>query len=170
MAAKPKEPRYMQFKGLLSLLILHELHLKRLCGEDLALKIGRRKGAKLTPGTIYPALKHLRSGKLVASRRFGRRKIYHLTDAGVAELRHHYAAFQSIFQGFKGKIRTPRKKGKKILTKTKTSRQTRTSPAEQRTSAKGSLESPAGKQSQRTRQPQKEKSQPGPSQRTTATL
>lgn len=91
----------LEFKGLLSFLILYELSLKPACGEDLAKKIGRRKGTQLTPGTIYPALKELRRQKLVRYRRYGRRKIYVLRQEGFDELERQYVLFTRYFWGLK---------------------------------------------------------------------
>ncbi|MBU0471779.1 MAG: helix-turn-helix transcriptional regulator [Nanoarchaeota archaeon] len=91
----------MELKGFLSFLILHEVGQKRLCGEDLAKKIGRRKGAMLTPGTIYPALKVLRKKKLVKYRRFGRKKVYQLTPEGEKEMELLYKLFSNYFYGLK---------------------------------------------------------------------
>ncbi len=91
----------LEFKGFLSFLILHELKSKALCGEDLAKKIGKRRGSTLTPGTIYPALKELRKRKLVRYRRFGRKKIYSLRDEGKDELERLYNQFSRYFWGLK---------------------------------------------------------------------
>ncbi len=99
-----KESKYLELKGFLSFLILHELDQKSLCGEDLAKKIGRRKGQMLTPGTIYPALKKLRNTKLVKFKRFGRKKMYVLTDIGSEELESLYKLFSNYFYGLKQKI------------------------------------------------------------------
>ena len=95
------ESEYMELKGFLSFLILHEVGQKRLCGEDLAKKIGRRKGAMLTPGTIYPALKKLRKKKLVKYVRFGRKKVYNLTPEGENEMKLLYKMFSNYFYGLK---------------------------------------------------------------------
>ncbi|NQU98970.1 PadR family transcriptional regulator [Candidatus Woesearchaeota archaeon] len=95
------ESEYLELKGFLSFLILHEVGRKRLCGEDLAKKIGRRKGAMLTPGTIYPALKKLRKKKLVKYRRFGRKKVYQLTPEGETEMKLMYKLFSNYFYGLK---------------------------------------------------------------------
>ncbi|MBC8501001.1 MAG: helix-turn-helix transcriptional regulator [Nanoarchaeota archaeon] len=95
------ESEYLELKGFLSFFILHEVGQKRLCGEDLAKKIGRRKGAMLTPGTIYPALKKLRKKKLVKYRRFGRKKVYQLTPEGEKELMLLYKLFSNYFYGLK---------------------------------------------------------------------
>ena len=47
-------PKYIELKGFLSFFILHELDQGPMSGDELAHEIGSRKGAKLTPGTIYP--------------------------------------------------------------------------------------------------------------------
>ncbi len=95
------ESEYLELKGFLSFLILHEVSLKKLCGEDLAKKIGRRKSSMLTPGTIYPALKKLRSQKLVKFRKDGRKKMYELTELGNNELQLLYKLFSNYFYGLK---------------------------------------------------------------------
>lgn len=102
----------LEFKGFLSFLILHEVKKKSLTGEDLAIKIGKRKGSTLTPGTIYPALKKLRSKKLVTYKQFGRRKVYSLTKTGEKELEKQYILFSRYFYGLKNKIK--KKHSKKI--------------------------------------------------------
>ncbi len=92
---------YFEFKGFLSFLILHELSINNLTGEDLAKKIGARKGTVLTPGTIYPALKKLRLQKLIRYKRDGRKKVYYLSDEGAAELKNLYVLFSRYFYGLK---------------------------------------------------------------------
>ncbi|MBN2459715.1 PadR family transcriptional regulator [Candidatus Woesearchaeota archaeon] len=102
---------YLELKGFLSFLILHELSLKNLCGDELSNKIGQRKKGPLTPGTIYPALKRLRKRKLLVYRRQGRKKVYFLTEQGKSELDNLYALFSTYFYGLKNKIlRKPLKK------------------------------------------------------------
>ncbi len=102
---------YLELKGFLSFLILHELSLKNLCGDELSTKIGERKKRPLTPGTIYPALKRLRKKKLIVYRRRGRKKVYFLTELGRKELFNLYALFSNYFYGLKNKIsRKPRKR------------------------------------------------------------
>jgi len=94
----------LHLKGFLSFLILHELNLNGLCGDELAKKIGRRKGAQLTPGTIYPALKRLRRKKLISYRRNGRKKVYLLTEDGKKETERLYFLFGNYFYGLKNII------------------------------------------------------------------
>lgn len=105
----PNTP-YIEFKGLLSFLILHELSSEKLYGEQLAERIGARKDEKLTPGTIYPALKHLKEGKLVKFTQDGRLKIYSLTPKGKKELKALYKLFGKYFAGLGSKIPKTRKK------------------------------------------------------------
>ena len=95
---------YLELKGFLSFLILHELNLKSLCGDELSKAIGKRRNCTLTPGTIYPALKRLRRKKLIAYRRQGRKKVYSLTDDGNEEIEHLYGLFSTYFYGLKNKI------------------------------------------------------------------
>lgn len=95
-----KYPQYVFPKGLLTLRIINELSKKSLCGDDLADIIGMRRGSKLTPGTIYPALKFLRRKKLVTVRKNGRKKIYSLTPNGKKE----YAALRKNFLEMFGTI------------------------------------------------------------------
>ena len=102
---KKQRTTLIEFKGFLSFLILHELNQKPLAGEDLAEKIGRRKGTVLTPGTIYPALKKLKNNKLVKFEKQGRRKVYTLTKKGKEELVISYSLFSNYFYGLKNKIR-----------------------------------------------------------------
>jgi DNA-binding PadR family transcriptional regulator len=103
---------YLELKGFLSFLILHELNLKSLCGDELSKAIGKRRNCTLTPGTIYPALKRLRRKKLIAHRRQGRKKVYSLTDIGKKEIEHLYGLFSTYFYGLKNKIvrNAPKKK------------------------------------------------------------
>jgi DNA-binding PadR family transcriptional regulator len=101
---KSSENDTLNLKGFLSFLLLHELNLNPLCGDELSKKIGKRKGTPLTPGTIYPALKRLRRGKLIAFKRFGRKKTYSLTDTGKKEIGRLYFLFGNYFYGLKDKL------------------------------------------------------------------
>ncbi len=79
-------PSCCDMRGFLSLLILWSLRKKSMSGEELAREIGARKGARLNPGTIYPALKRLAKEKMITYKAEGRVKRYSLTRAGRAEL------------------------------------------------------------------------------------
>ena len=97
-----QQPRIINTKGLLSFQIVHELSRKRLCGDELANLIGERKTTKLTPGTIYPALKKLRENKLIKMKQKGRKKIYFLTKKGEKEYK---LAKKIILKMIKGVIK-----------------------------------------------------------------
>ena len=74
-------------------------------GDDLANIIGNRKGSKLTPGTIYPALKNLKNIKLIIMKQTGRKKFYYLTKKGKNELNINYKFFGNMFIGLRRKIK-----------------------------------------------------------------
>ena len=90
--------REIGLKGFLTFQILHELKRKRLCGDDLAEIIGKKKSSKLTPGTIYPALKNLRHNKLVSFKQEGRKKLYTLNPKGKKEYIVTKKLFKKIFR------------------------------------------------------------------------
>ena len=69
-------------RGMLSFMILYLLSKRSMYGQELADEIGRRKGEKPNPGTIYPALKELTSKGLVNVSRDGRTTFYELTKEG----------------------------------------------------------------------------------------
>jgi len=94
-----EQPKILSLNGFLAFQILHELQGNKLCGDELANIIGGRKGRKLTPGTIYPALKFLREKKLVKHKKTGRKKIYNITDFGKKEYELMRENFHYIFKG-----------------------------------------------------------------------
>ncbi len=67
---------------MLTFQILWELRGQELNGQQIAERIAERRGSKPTPGTIYPALKELKSRRLIKGRKKGRQVIYSLTAAG----------------------------------------------------------------------------------------
>ena len=73
-------------RGMLSFMILWLLSKRSMYGQELAVEIGKRKGEKPNPGTIYPALKELTSRELIEVSSDGRRTIYELTKEGNATL------------------------------------------------------------------------------------
>jgi len=95
----------IDFKGFLSFLILYELSKKERYGEELAEMIGKRKGSKLSPGTIYPALKKLLRLKLVKVKKVKRKKYYSLTKKGERELERQLHLFSQYFYGLKKYIK-----------------------------------------------------------------
>ena len=93
-----KSPQVLSLKGFLAFQILHELKKLSQCGDELAEKIGGKKGSKLTPGTIYPTLKFLRKHKLVTRKKQGRKKNYTLTEKGKEEYKIFKKNFIKIFK------------------------------------------------------------------------
>jgi PadR family transcriptional regulator PadR len=67
---------------MLSFMILFLLSKRPMYGQELAKEIGRRKGEKPNPGTIYPALKSLSTRKLVSIKPEGRMTVYSITKDG----------------------------------------------------------------------------------------
>ncbi|MBU1204072.1 MAG: PadR family transcriptional regulator [Nanoarchaeota archaeon] len=98
MTDNKKYPKYLNLRGFLCFQILHKLSKKALCGDVLAMEIGGKKFGKLTPGTIYPALKVLRDRRLVQFKTEGRKKIYHLTKRGLGEYKISKRLFKRIFK------------------------------------------------------------------------
>lgn len=86
-------------RGLLSFLILFLLSKKPMHGQELAGEIGRRKGAKPSPGTIYPALKSLKQAGLIAEQKKGKVITYRLTDQGRGVLKIAKGQFCRTFTG-----------------------------------------------------------------------
>ncbi|MBI4176778.1 MAG: PadR family transcriptional regulator [Candidatus Aenigmarchaeota archaeon] len=74
-------------RGMLSFLVLFLLSKKPMNGSEIAREIERRKGAKPSPGTIYPALKGLREMGFVKEKKSGKTVTYSLTSKGKDALR-----------------------------------------------------------------------------------
>jgi DNA-binding PadR family transcriptional regulator len=89
-------------RGLLSFQILWELGRKPMNGQQLAERIGKRRGSRPTPGTIYPALKELAKRKMILGDHTGRQVVYRLTGAGERGLdeatRYFVRAFGDILE------------------------------------------------------------------------
>jgi len=69
-------------RGMLGFLILLLLSKKPMHGQQLAEEIGKRKGAKPSPGTIYPALKALKEDGLIEEEKKGKLIVYKITPEG----------------------------------------------------------------------------------------
>jgi len=95
---KMKSPNYIDVKGFLSFHIMDLLNKKKLCGDELADIIGNKRYGKLTPGTIYPALKYLRENKLIVYKQKGRKKVYSLTKKGLDEYKITKRIFKRMFK------------------------------------------------------------------------
>jgi len=99
MYIKMKLPRVIRLKNLLKFQILYYLSKKNLCGDELADLISVNK-RKLTPGTIYPALKFLKEKKLIKYKQKGRKKNYYLTKKGKEEYRLVRNLFNRMFKNY----------------------------------------------------------------------
>lgn len=96
-------PDCCDMRGFLTFQILWELRVEPLNGQQIADKIWKRRGGnKPTPGTIYPALKELKSKKMIRGEKEGNQVIYRLTSQGKLELenaaRYFYQAFGDIIE------------------------------------------------------------------------
>ncbi len=94
-----KDAACCDMRGLLSFLILFLLDLKPMNGQALAGEIGRRKGEKPGPGTIYPALKSLSERGLIEAEKSGKNITYRLTASGKAALEDAKTRFCRTFMG-----------------------------------------------------------------------
>ncbi len=75
-------------RGMLGFLILFLLSKKPMHGKELATEIANRKGEKkLSPGTIYPALKSLREMGFISEEKVGKTIVYNLTSSGDSALK-----------------------------------------------------------------------------------
>lgn len=98
-------------RGMLSFTILWMLSNRPMNGQALAGEIGKRRGDKPNPGTIYPALKELVNRRLISGHAEGRTIVYEITDAGRSNLARSMDYFQRVFGEIlqdKGAIRTGR--------------------------------------------------------------
>ena len=80
-------------RGMLSFMILWLLSDRPMYGQELAEEIGKRKGEKPNPGTIYPTLKELSIKGQVEVRTEGRTTIYQLTKEGRVTLSRAHEVF-----------------------------------------------------------------------------
>lgn len=87
-------------RGMLGFLILFLLSKKPMHGQELATEIANRKGEKkLSPGTIYPALKSLREMGFVSEEKEGKTIVYTLTNKGENALKIAKRKFIKTFFG-----------------------------------------------------------------------
>ena len=86
-------------RGMLSFLILFLLSKKPMHGQELASEIGRRKGERPSPGTIYPALKALKEAGFIREKKSGKTITYRLTADGEAVLVEARKRFCRTFTG-----------------------------------------------------------------------
>ncbi len=84
-------------RGMLSFTILWLLSTRPMYGQELATEIGKRRGDKPNPGTIYPALKDLSGRRLIKAHLEGRNNVYELTDQGRSSLEKALKYFDKAF-------------------------------------------------------------------------
>lgn len=108
-ACCPEQPNCCDMRGMLAFQILWLLSKGGMNGQEIASELGKRRGTKPTPGTIYPALKDLHAKGLVTVARTGRTTTYTLTAAGDEGLeracRYFCNAFGDIFQAYGAQAR-----------------------------------------------------------------
>jgi len=95
-------PKFLDLRGLLSFWLLWELRLGPLIGAQLSERLEWRRGAALSPGTLYPALSELEKAKLVQKKRDGRETQYRLTSQGTAELQCAATYLRILFRDVQG--------------------------------------------------------------------
>ena len=86
-------------KGLLSFLLLLLLSKNKKSGKELFDELEKRKGCRLSPGTLYPALELLEDKKLVMHEKNGRVCSYSITAKGVRAFKSAKTRFKKEFYG-----------------------------------------------------------------------
>jgi PadR family transcriptional regulator PadR len=94
---KGKEGETCDMRGMLSFTILWLLSKRPMYGQELATEIGKRRGDKPNPGTIYPALKELAARRLIEASPQGRNFVYRLTKEGKGTLERSLEYFERAF-------------------------------------------------------------------------
>jgi PadR family transcriptional regulator, regulatory protein PadR len=89
-------------KGFLSFLVLSIINRKHMSGEEIRVEIKKRKGARPSPGTIYPVLKSLhKSGFIEEIKPNGKSKKYRITKKGSREIKAATKKFCMMFYDMK---------------------------------------------------------------------
>jgi PadR family transcriptional regulator, regulatory protein PadR len=93
-------------RGFLSFLVLRLISKKPRSGEDIRKEIEIRKGARPSPGTIYPVLKHLHEHGLIIEMagKSAKEKKYAITSAGKKELQIATRRFVAMFCDMKEEL------------------------------------------------------------------
>ncbi len=97
MANKVEASEACDMRGMLSFMVLWLLSSRPMYGQEIATEIGKRRGEKPNPGTIYPALKDLTARGLIKGQLNGRNTVYELTSAGKASLSTALEYFEHAF-------------------------------------------------------------------------
>ena len=84
-------------RGMLSFMILWMLSNRPMNGQIIAGEIGKRRGDKPNPGTIYPALKELANRGLIKGHVEGRTIVYELTVTGQSSLAKSMEYFERVY-------------------------------------------------------------------------
>ena len=87
-----------EMRGLLSFLILFLISRKPICGKEIADEIQERKGLRPSPGTIYPALKHLREHGFIDEKKEGKTINYALSTQGQRAFKNAKQQFCKTFK------------------------------------------------------------------------
>jgi DNA-binding PadR family transcriptional regulator len=94
-------------RGFLSFMILWLLSKKSMHGQQLAAEIEKRRGERPKAGTLYPALKYLKSKGLIKGQNQGKLIVYSLTKSGrknVEESMNYFCkAFGDIFKNHRSR-------------------------------------------------------------------
>jgi len=97
-------------------MILWLLSKRPMYGQELATEIGKRRGEKPNPGTIYPALKDLAARGMIRAHSEGRNQVYELTARGnvglQGALKYFRTAFGEIFDTALAAVPEYRKAGR----------------------------------------------------------
>jgi PadR family transcriptional regulator PadR len=88
-------------KGYLSYLVLWIVSKESMTGAQISSELQKRRGAKPSPGTIYPVLKDLKEKGLIAS---DCNKAYSMTRKGEKVLKSSCHAFCRMFYDFRDMI------------------------------------------------------------------
>ncbi len=101
----PEIPDCCDMRGMLSFYVLWLLSKRPMNGQEISEELRKRRGTKPTAGTIYPALKELRTKGLVEMEKKGRTITYTLSEKGKEGLeeacRYFCSAFGEIFQEYR---------------------------------------------------------------------
>lgn len=84
-------------RGMLSFQILWMVSKNKMCGEDIAKELGKKRGEKPKAGTIYPALKELRNKKLIKGEKSGKNVFYSITPEGEKTVNYAVEYFYRAF-------------------------------------------------------------------------
>ena len=102
--AKQKVAVCCDMRGMLSFMVLWLLTKEDMYGQQIADEIGKRRGNKPNPGTIYPALKDLQRRELIESKKEGVKTVYNLTEKGrvgaVEACQYFCRAYGDIFREY----------------------------------------------------------------------